>query len=76
MIKCPTPDDKGNCNITGKPWRLPDSLSSIRSKYNVYISENDELKELEKQLKTYTDRRDEILKSQDNSKSTYKILFG
>ena len=76
VIKCPTPDDKGNCNITGKPWRLPDSVSNIQSKYNVCISENEELKELEKQLKTYTDRRDEILKSQDNSKSAYKILFG
>lgn len=76
--QCPTLKEDG-CEITGKQWRLPDSLSSlsnIRSKYNVCISENEELTELEKQLKTYTDRRDEILKSQDNSKSAYKILFG
>jgi hypothetical protein len=71
------PDLKGDkCEIEDKQWRIPDSLSNIQSKYNVCISENEELKELEKQLKTYTDRRDEILKSQDNSKSTYKILFG
>jgi hypothetical protein len=73
--KCPTLKKNG-CEITGKQWRLPDSVSNIRSKYNVYISENDELTELEKQLKTYTDRRDEILKSQDDSKSAYKILLG
>ena len=76
VIQCPTPNDEDVCDITGKPWKLPDSVSNIQSKYNVCISENDELKELEKQLKTYTDRRDEILKSQGNSKSTYKILFG
>ena len=74
VIQCPTLNDD-KCVIKEKSWELP-SMSSNESKYNVCISENEQISTLEGQLKTYTSRKDELLKSTDNSNTSYKILFG
>jgi len=73
VLKCPDLKDS-KCEISGKPF-IGD-LFNNQDKYEVCLSNNPKITELEEQLKTSISRKDDLKESTNSSPSSYQIMFG